>query len=55
MTKIVVLAAIAIACQLFVGAFTYGYVREVQAEDDCAYNTYSVTSVAGHLFCVGEP
>lgn len=55
MIKIISLAAIAIACQLFVGAFTYGYVREVQAEDDCAVATYSVTRVAGHLFCVGEP
>ena len=53
--RIYLLAALVLVTQVPTIALVHGYARTVQAEDDCADNTYAVTRIAGQLFCIGEP
>ena len=56
MIKITLITAYAVVSFLAIAALQHGLVRQVQAEDDCAFNTYAVQRIPTlGLFCIGEP
>ena len=56
MIKITLVTAYAVVSFLAIAALQHGVIRQVNAEDDCAFNTYAVERIPGlGLFCIGEP
>jgi len=54
--KITLITVYAILSFAPIFALQHGYVRQVNAEDDCKMNTYAVERLPGlGLFCIGEP
>ena len=56
MLRITLVTVYAVLSFVPIAALQHGYVRQVQAEDDCAFNTAAVERIPGiGLFCIGEP